>query len=109
MGDLKFAAERQRYQKAVDFVTHVFLTGGPPVFSPIVYCHPFAVANKMPVDAEYWMKFNMAFLRKAEALFVLRIQGWEKSKGLQIEMNVAKMLDIPIVHYNDKFEEVVLP
>jgi hypothetical protein len=55
------------------------------------------------------MKFNMAFLRKAEALFVLRIQGWEKSKGLQIEMNVAKMLDIPIVHYNDKFEEVVLP
>lgn len=107
-GDLKIAAERQRYQKAVDFMTHVFLTGGPPIFSPIVYCHPFAVANKMPADANYWMKFNMSFLRKAEALFVLQIAGWEKSKGMEIEMNVAKMLDIPVVHYNDKFEEVVM-
>lgn len=107
-GDLKAAAERNRYVKALDFIAHIMMTGGPPVFSPIVYCHPIAVKHQLPVDAEHWLKFNVAFLRKADAMFVLRIQGWEKSKGVEIEMRMANMLGIPIVHFNDQFEEVVL-
>lgn len=107
-GDLKAQAERNRYVKVLDFVAHVMKTSMLPVFSPIVYTHQIATKHQLPGDAEHWLRFNTAFLRQAEVMFVLRIQGWENSKGMEIEMRMANMLGIPIVHFNDKFEEVVL-
>lgn len=105
-GELKLAAERQRYSKVLEFVTFIVQTGGPAAFSPIAYYHPIAIAKKLPTDANFWMKINLDYLRRSEAMFVLRIGGWETSKGLAVEMNVAEMLGIPVIHYNDKFEEV---
>lgn len=108
-GALGLGIQKDRYLKALEFVTFTMLTKGPPVFSPIVYCHPIALANPaLGTDAAYWQKFNMAFIRKCEAVFALILPGWESSKGMKVELEVAKMLDIPIVYYNDSFEEVVL-
>lgn len=91
----------ERYKKVLEFVTFIMLTKGPPAFSPIVYCHPIAMANpQLGTDAAYWHKFNMSFLRKAEALFVLMIPGWDVSKGIKLELEVAKVLDIPVEYYD---------
>lgn len=66
-----------------------------------------AKIGNLPQDAAHWQKFNMEFLRHCEAMFLLRLTGWDQSKGVQIETRVAKMLGLPIVHFNDKFEEIL--
>lgn len=99
------AAQQRRYEAAQLFVRFVIQTGGPAPFSPIVYCHPIAVEGNLPGDADYWYKFNMQFLRKAEALFVLMLPGWETSKGMKQEIGMAKALSMPIFHYKPVYDE----
>lgn len=92
-----------RYRKVRDFVD-LMLASGFVAFSPIVYCHPVSMRTGHQTDAQTWMHFNMDMLRRAEAMYVLDLPGWKESKGLKIELNVCKMLSIPVVHYNEKFE-----
>lgn len=100
--------EEKRYLEALTFITLVLTTSKLPVFSPIVYVHPIAAANggKLGTDAEFWAKFNMAFLRKAEALFLLQLPGWQQSKGVAVELKTADFLGIPIQRYSEDFTQV---
>lgn len=95
----------ERYTKTLNF-TMILLKAGFAIFSPIAYFHPFAQAGGLPTDALYWHNFNMAFLRKSEAIFVLRLTGWDQSKGVQIETGIAKQLDIPRVDYSADFQRI---
>lgn len=79
---------------------------GLPVWSPIVYYHPFAKALGLPGDAGFWHSMNMPFLRKAEVVFALRLMGWEQSKGMRVELNAAKLLGIQVVHYGPDFKVI---
>lgn len=96
----------QRVQRTMQFVG-LMLQRGFPVFSPIAYFHPFATAFKLPTDAGFWHQTNMQFLRKAECVWVLRLVGWEQSKGLIVERRVAKTLAIPIIHFDENFQPLI--
>lgn len=67
-----------RYSQVCEFVDKLILDGHI-VFSPIVYCHPIAKRTGGGTDALTWMRFNMSILRRADALFLLQLPGWEKS------------------------------
>lgn len=77
------------------------------IFSPIVHCHELAAKYHLPTDAAYWEKYNMQFLRKAECLYVLKIEGWDESRGVAQEIAMAKSLYLPI-HYVDERGVMVL-
>lgn len=96
----------QRFRATAQFVLHLLQEGAGPVFSPIVYFHPLATQAALPTDAGYWHNTNMQFLRRAEVVFLLRLTGWEQSKGVAIELNVAKMLGIPVRHFSPDFREL---
>ena len=81
-------------------VTAHLIMRGLTVFSPIIHCHGIAVEHELPGDAEYWHKFNTAFLRKADEMFVLMLPGWSSSVGVNQEIALAKQLYIPITGYN---------
>lgn len=100
--------EEKRYLEVLTFVTLLLTTSKLPVFSPIVYLHPIAVANegKLGTDARFWAKFNTAFLRKSEAMFVLQLPGWQQSRGVKAEIAMAQLLDIPIQRYAEDFTEI---
>jgi hypothetical protein len=76
------------------------------VFSPIVYGYRMAQENNLPGDADFWSTFNLNLLRRCDTLFNLQLKGWQESKGVQLELNVAKILRIPIVHFNADFTEI---
>jgi hypothetical protein len=95
------AVRNQRYRLAVKFVGFL-VQQGLPAFSPIAYFHPYAEGLKLATDAAYWHEINMSFLRRAEVVFVLRLPGWDQSKGVQMETKLAKAACIPIVHWADK-------
>ena len=76
---------------------------GIPLFSPIAYAHPYVIPFGLGTDAEYWHAFNMPFLRKADAVIVLQLAGWQESKGMAVELSLARQLCLPIVHYDADF------
>lgn len=91
---------------AVTAFTVSLVEQGIPAFSPIVYFHPIAKARRLPTDAEWWHTINMSFLRYAEAMFLLRLEGWERSQGVKIELAVAKIAKIPVVHFGQDGKEL---
>lgn len=93
----------ERVHKVTQF-TGLMIQQGYPVFSPIAYFHAYAKAFNLPTDAGFWHQINMQFLRKSECLWVLRLVGWEQSKGLTIERKIAKSLAMPIIHFDANFQ-----
>lgn len=91
---------------AIRQFTALCIAEGFPAFSPIVYFYPIAKGLQLPEDANYWHDINMAFLRKSEAIFVLRLTGWDQSRGVQVELKIAKALAIPVVHYGPDFKVI---
>jgi hypothetical protein len=47
-------------------------------------------------DWNFWKNFCVEFLRKFDKLVVLKIEGWDKSRGVAAEIELASILNIPI-------------
>lgn len=74
------------------------LTKGIWVYPAITCTHPTWVnhLSKMTADFRHWKGLNHAFVRGAVGVFVLRIDGWEQSRGVADEMAFAKELGKPV-------------
>lgn len=87
-----------RYE-AVRAFTCELLAQRKVVFSPIVYCHGIAAEIGLPSNAAHWKNFNMQFLRKADTVYVLKLDGWEQSVGVKMEIDTANHLNIPVLYF----------
>lgn len=87
--------ERARYQDVVDACARMF-EDGFHVMSPIAHCYPMFERGNMPGDFEFWRAYNYAVLSRCEELWVLTIDGWKDSKGVQGEIEFARKRGIPI-------------
>lgn len=70
------------------------------IFSPILHWHHAAIDNDLPTDAESWHAYNSAMMRRCDALYILPLDGWEQSKGMKAEIELAEQLNLPIVTLN---------
>jgi len=73
------------------------LDDGELIFSPIVHSHPleaYLIDHKN--DHDFWIEFDTHLMERCQVLYVLAIDGWEKSKGVRFEMEwfLAKKLPI---------------
>lgn len=68
---------------------------GKHVFSPIAHTHPIAQFG-LPLDWDFWGEYDRKFLAVCESMIVLTLDGWEKSKGVGAEMQIARDMNIPI-------------
>ena len=75
---------------------------GHAVFSPIAHSHYIAdhLHDDLRMDHEFWMRQDLAILRYCQKVIVLRLAGWERSRGIAREMDEARTLGIPI-EYRD--------
>ena len=80
---------------------------GFSAYSPITHWHPVSRGRGLLDTPEAWRRRSLALLRLAEALFVLKLPGWEISKGTQIEIREARCLGIPIRYFDVDFRESV--
>lgn len=79
--------------------TAAWLMGsGRVVFSPITHGH--AIAPHLPeilsFDHDFWMKQCLPMLHVCEELIVLPLTGWDKSKGVAMEVRYAVGQGIPV-------------
>ena len=79
----------RRYIDACNFTTWVALTVKITPYSPIVHWHVIATRDGLPKDAQFWLKIDLDMLKAAKSMYVLAIDGWEESKGVQGEMIFA--------------------
>lgn len=88
------------------------MRSGQAVFAPIVHghtitrrwaeLHPDHVRERdggidlEKVEHGFWMNQCMAMLRHADRVIVLKLAGWNESRGITLELDVARQLGIPV-------------
>jgi len=91
------AIMEQRYLVVAKSIADLTLQGHL-VFSPIVQFHSIAVAFDLPKNFGFYQKFNMAMLSRCDELAVLRLPGWKESVGVQNEIRMAGIWEMPIAY-----------
>lgn len=91
------AQKIERYRAACT-VAGRLMKRGKNVFSPIAHSH---VIEEHFEDGKieghtFWLKQDFAILRHCEKLVVLRLDGWQASKGVAAEVEFAGRLGIPV-------------
>ena len=79
-------------------VTQILVDREVWVYSPILHNHPL----ELDKPHEFWMRFDLDVLRRCDSLLVLAIPGWKESKGVGIEISVAKQLNMSIEYVNEQ-------
>lgn len=59
------------------------------VFSPINHTHHMGKLFNLPGDWQFWKEQDEAFIPWCDELWVLCLDGWEKSVGVRAEMDLA--------------------
>lgn len=90
------ALMEERYQYALKRATE-FTKEGLPIFCPIIHSHPMSADESMPRTFDFWEKIDYKFLDCVKELWVLMMNGWEDSIGVQAEIAYARKLGIPII------------
>ena len=84
-----------RYVKACQAAAHL-MRQGHVVFSPIAHSHPIEMHAPDLHGFEFWIKQDIPLLDLADRLVVLKLEGWDKSKGVETELAFAAKNFIPI-------------
>jgi hypothetical protein len=94
---------REKRFKAAAYIAGVLMTRGNIVFSPISHTHPIAMECNLPTDFAFWDKFDREFIAYSEKVLVVKLDGWDESKGIAGEIAIATSLGIP-VEYVESYE-----
>lgn len=59
---------------------------GYRIYSPIVHCHPLARYGNIDPNASLWLANDEMMMNKSDTLFVAKLDGWQKSDGINSEI-----------------------
>lgn len=105
-----------KYEKRYDrFVSAcraaaILMKRGLHVFSPIAHSHSVSEGAEdieLPTDWSYWQHQDQWYLDRIDAVAVLMLDGWEKSVGVQAEIEIAKKRGLPISYWRFQGLELV--
>src|SRR5215472_8068444 len=68
-------------------------------YSPITHWHEIAKANTLPTEFEFWTRVNHDMLKGASAIYLLMLDGWDKSRGVKYEIELAKNYTINVFNW----------
>lgn len=72
---------------------------GVACYSPIVHTHPIAIYGEMdPLNHNLWLRFDEAMMRKSDAILVAKMNSWESSKGIAIEIEIFQKAGKPVFY-----------
>ena len=99
------AVTEERFRK-VSRVAAKLINSGEFLISPISMCHPISQEGGLPGDWEFWDEYDKAIIACCYKLYVLMLDGWKESTGVQAEIKIAKELGLEIVYidYDDIME-----
>jgi len=78
---------KTRFLLAEEFVANNF---PKHIYSPIVHYHEMALKFNLESDFQNWKQINFDMIRRADAFWILDIDGWYESKGVTAEGDFAR-------------------
>lgn len=66
------------------------------IYAPIVHCHHLALNYGMPVEYDFWRRYDECMITSAAELCVFKINGWKESRGVTEEIKFARSLGKPV-------------
>ena len=100
--------QRKRCAGAHYVAAQLFLEG-KYLFSPLTHNELLIDIIQDKVPGERWLQFDLALLAICKKLYILKMQGWEKSKGVAREIAFAKDHGIEIHEIDPPDEALYLP
>lgn len=93
------AVRFHRYNAVGDFIqSRIRRDNHPMLYSPIVHWAPLAEKYDFPTHYEFWKRIDHSMINAAEAVWVLRLQGWKNSLGVTSEIAFAREANKPVVY-----------
>lgn len=96
---------REMNYKIVSKIAANMIFEGNVVLSPISYGHNLLNFCEMPSDWDFWYNFCVTFLLKCDELMVVKMAGWDVSKGVLEEIEIAKNHNIKISFIEPKYNK----
>ena len=86
---------RVRRHQIVNQVVFEMMQQGTLVYSPLTHNVPI---NELGIHGNWltWKNFDHGMLSRCDRLIVLKLPGWENSKGVAAEVACAQKLNLPI-------------
>ena len=86
---------------AVEMFTGELLRRGVTAFSPIAHSHRIAKSANPPLPTawEWWRKHDQEYILSSGALVVLMLPGWQESKGVADEIELAQRSQLPVLYF----------
>ncbi len=100
---------RRKRCAAAHYVAAQLFLKGMHVFSPLTHNEILIDIIQDKVPGEHWMQFDLTLLAQCKKLYVLKMDGWEKSKGVAREMAFAHANGIQIQEIDPPDENLILP
>ena len=91
------AVREKRFEAACEAAAALFRRGFL-VFSPIAETHPIA-KHGVPLDWEFWQSYDREHIGHCSQVWVLTLDGWKESQGVQAEIAIARELGKPIIYW----------
>jgi hypothetical protein len=99
----KYPEGLDKAHEHVCLLTAELVKGGMSVYSPIAHSHPVAIHGGIdPKDHSLWMAQCRAMMEAATACIVLTMDGWQDSKGVQMEIKYFDEADKPLLMVDPK-------
>jgi len=90
------AVREARFQEICK-IAAALIKSGHVVFSPIAHSHHIAILGKlMPTDWQLWKAQDEEHIRRCDELWVVTMDGWRESVGVQEEIRMAREMGKPV-------------
>lgn len=95
-----FPEIRQHRYDLITKITAKLMKSGYIIFSPITHSHYLAEYYDCPNEPMFWSRWYLSFLKHwATNLWVVKLYGWECSKGVLKEIRYAKKYGLHIRYF----------
>ena len=95
-------AVREARVDAADMMAAQLMEQGHVVFSPLSHSHRIAHYIDNHLDHDFWLNQDLSFIDWCDEVMVLKLDGYEKSRGVRVEIDYAVQIGKPV-----KYLEVI--
>ena len=95
----KYRAGLEKAFEDASMISAVLVLAGVRLYCPIAHTHPIAVyGNIPPRNHDIWLPLDKPFMEAASGLLVVKMQGWDESYGIGVEIESFKSQCKPILY-----------
>lgn len=95
----KFPGGRERAYEEACKVAAALVLAGWKVFCPIAHAHPLDTVGKLGDQThDFWTDLDRPFMDAAEGLLVVKMDGWDTSRGVLEEIDIFTKAGKPTIY-----------